>query len=99
VLPDAHYGPPTPPQLRCNCLVSVPVSLDLFRPITRVGIWSLSALGATVPEASVHKDCQIVLGKREIRFAKHAGIANDPTLEPSADQGRTDFPLCGSIVG
>ena len=69
MLPDADDFPAFPPQLPVHAFIAGHVVFALFVPELPVGFRSRVALGAAVPETSIDKDGDLLLGKGEIGFA------------------------------
>ena len=79
VLPDADDFPSLPAELAGDAFIAGHVVLPLFIPESAVGFGAGVALGAAVPEASVDKDGNRVLGKREVSLS---GQRQMPSPDP-----------------
>jgi len=81
VLPDPHDAPCGFAQGGVYQTVARLVTLDFFNPELGVVFWSGPVLPASVPEAAVHKQCDLVIPKHKIRLSKH-GLSPPPTGNP-----------------
>ncbi len=66
VLPDADDFPSLAAELSVHAFVAGHVVLTLFIPEGAVGFRAAVALGASVPEASVDEDSDLLFGKRKV---------------------------------
>ncbi len=66
MLPDADDFPSLPAELAGDAFIAGHVVLKLFIPESSVGFRPRVALGATVPEASVDEDGDLLFGKSEV---------------------------------
>ena len=78
-LPDADDFPSPAPELASNALIAGHVVFAFAVPEGAVGFGAGVALGAAVPEASVDKDGNRVLGKREVSLSGQRQI---PSPDP-----------------
>jgi len=74
VLPKAQYQPALLLQERVNLGIPSTVFLKLSVPEGSVRFWAYPVLGAAVPLASVHKNCQTGRPEYDIRPAKYGGF-------------------------
>ena len=75
MLPNAKNVPATRPKRAVNQPVSLFVGLQLALPKRAVIPWKIRVFRGAMPEASVHKNCQLELGKDKIRLAKYWRMA------------------------
>ena len=73
MFPDSHCGPVGLFEMVKGLVVSFLVALDLLNPECRVPSRQNAVLGASVPETSVHEDCDLRRPKDDIRASVEIG--------------------------
>jgi hypothetical protein len=96
--PDANDSPPHAAQLPIHEPVPGVVALDLSRPVGRIVPGALVALGATMPEAAIHEDGQMLRWPDKIWLAKHRLMAA-PAAETSPPERRRQPHLGAGVPG
>ncbi len=78
VLPDADDFPSLTTKLAVHASVAANVVFALFVPEPPIGFGAFVALGARVPETSIHEDGDLLLWKRKIGLSDD-GDMSSPT--------------------
>ena len=90
MLPDADDFPALATELAVHAFVTGHVVFALFIPELPVGSGAGVALGATVPEASVDKDGDLVLGKGKVRLSKQRKMSSPADYPVLAQHDQKD---------
>lgn len=86
VLPDAHHRPARVMEQSGGFDVARPIARQLLGPPSRIVLGRNAVLGATVPEASVHHDRDLLSGEGDVDGASGRSLYLD--IEAVAVSGR-----------
>lgn len=76
MLPDSENAPPRCFERSAYDLVSSDVLGEFSNPKRSIVYRQIGVLRASVPEATIHKNCQFIRSKYKIRFPEQAGVAS-----------------------
>jgi len=68
-------------QSAANLPVSLAVAINLCRPVDLICFGDMTTFPATVPKATVDKDCQTLALKKEVRPARYVFAMFRPTRD------------------
>tara|TARA_A100001011_G_scaffold20467_1_gene20793 strand:- start:2059 stop:2313 length:255 start_codon:yes stop_codon:yes gene_type:complete len=71
MFPYPHHRPAHSPELSGLLKITPPVPLSLFSPPDRVGLWDLEMPRATMPEAAVYENYEVVTPEDKICICFH----------------------------
>jgi hypothetical protein len=95
MFPNADDCPSDPRKLSFGCPISALICLDLFPPPIGIVFRPSPVLGATVPEAPIHKNRDMCGGEDDVRPCSHSGGHRriNAEAQPSAVETRPDREL------
>jgi hypothetical protein len=74
------------------------VSANLCLPEHASGAGNVTAMFASVPKASVHKNREVLFRKKEIRTTQDVGSVQLPSAYSSPDESQAQNPLSAPIA-
>jgi len=92
MLRDPEDAPASLAQLSVHLTIPFAVAGDLCLPEFPVSLRSAIALGTSMPEASIHKDHQALLAKREVGLARKLEMP-PPPFDPLLLEDSKQHPL------
>lgn len=80
------------------CPIALNIALDFCLPEWGISFWDVTASRAAVPEAAVHKDCDLFFEENKIGIAGKFAVVHLPPADPGSNQCKPEAHFRGAII-